>query len=124
MREHLYRGKRVDNGEWVYGCYVYGGVNHYIVVRNGLSNQYIEVLSETVGEFTGLLDKNGKKIFEGDILRLCYATYPIKVFYDGLGWKFLRNKKLVKGAFDCDIKNDIERCGIIGNIYETPELLI
>ena len=107
MRKILFRGKRIDNGEWVEGFYVclfekekgFYKPNHYIFDGNiklgeeryvGHGNYVQEVTickrkidEKTVGQFTGMLDKNGRNIFEGDIISDNIGEHFIVEFRDG-----------------------------------------
>ena len=79
MRTILFRGKRTNNGEWVEGGIAINGNDVYITQ----GAFYFQVIPETVGQFTGLLDKGGKKIFDGDIVRFT-TDHDV---YDGTGSK-------------------------------------
>ena len=143
MREILFRGKRLDNSEWVYGsfcmdaleqfnglCGVDGFIRLYDKTKGKM--QMHEVDRETVGQYTGLTDKNGKRIFEGDIVRILGNQ-------TNEDWKRVDYTALIAfidGGF-CALDGTIEDHGfrryglqrmdfsleIIGNIYDNPELL-
>ena len=129
MREILFRGKRVDNGEWIEGSYLkanYHWHNHGIhedwiatntIQNGGWCNVRIKyaVVPETAGQFTGLTDKNGKKIFEGDILKIEYDDVEVVEYFHNRFVPFAP-----PFAFDGWCENEIE---IIGNVTDNPELL-
>ena len=145
MREILFRGK-TENGEWYYGSlhqytvetplkaekrYKIQEFNYGYSDDNELWGEYMsgfdeEVIPETVGQFTGLIDKNGKKIFEGDIVGCFGNTQVFKIEYckDRCGY-FLDDIILSGGGeptIEClgNLRGTIE---IIGNIHDNPELL-
>jgi uncharacterized phage protein (TIGR01671 family) len=135
MREILYRGKRVDNGGWVFGAYLppVGGyppnvsTAHEIrVVGKAGLFKWHEVISETVGEYTGLTDKNDVKIFEGDIVKTTVkitagqAETVVHVFFSELCASFM-----LAGGILCspEFMHKNRKYAVIGNIHDTPELL-
>ena len=132
MREILFRGKRTDNGEWVYGVLFkeystfyrtyFWTIQHINKFKIPIANYHI--LIETVGQYTGLTDKNGKKIFEGDIVKTNKFNEPNK--------KYIIKYNLQFGAFIGEDKyhmyfttfdGDSDQFEVIGNIHDNPELL-
>lgn len=135
MREILFRGKRNDTGEWIFGSIVhqtdyYGDkCDRWFIIEGDHTNDYdigypIEVQKETVGQFTGLLDKNGTKIFEGDILTdPDYPGHTTGAIYYGR-----TNCSCCGGVYgfyskeDADLRN-ADDLTVIGNIHDNPEML-
>lgn len=124
MREILFRGKRVDNGEWVQGypCR-YGWIGKekdYIIPDYASALYATEVDPETVGQYTGIVDKYGMKIFEGDIVWNDYDNGKGKVEWDNDMAKFI----ITFSTFTIDFDNIYgDELDVIGNVYDNPELL-
>lgn len=134
MREILFRGMQKNNGEWAYG-FLLGryeplkkeNVMKFAYIDNGtIFYNAVEVIPETIGQYTGLTDKNGKKIFEDDIVKVTddngkteYSSCGIGyvLFYDGV-WYI--DNEVNDGLYDV---NKIYYVEVIGNIHDNPELL-
>lgn len=153
-REILFRGKSVETNEWVYGTYLlekYSNTPYICCFEYGtfVNIKQIEVRPETVGEFTGMEDKNETKIFEGDIVRtqpfydrpysttrkekqfLGIVEHCIKIFrnpdsptngqkYDSL-WKVNIEEDI--GDYGCYNWTRFWNCEIVGNKFDNPEFL-
>ena len=130
MREIKFRGKRVDNGEWVYGSLLISEHQeknleplHYFICP--LDKGYHRVIPDTVGQFTGLHDKNGKETYEGDIVKHHDDILSV-VIYNSVHCAYVMT----------DITGNRNRCQcdklgsysslwieVVGSIYENPDLL-
>ena len=147
MREILFKAKRKDNGKWVEGYYCKMSEttycfkedyerkpvseHHYILQERmtdwGLPNQtvQIEIDSETLCQFTGLCDKNGKKIWENDILMAHLdESYPEDATYETVEWNVAGWVTHETDSTDRQYLDefDLEHYEAIGNIFDNPEL--
>lgn len=127
MEEMLSRGKRKDNGEWVYGCLYSCNDGQYEIYfydeDYGVTRFICDIISKTVGKFTGLTDKNGKKIFEGDILRNIESNAFVLICYGGCSFCYSYNG-IIYGVNDIEAVLETNEWEAIGNIYDNPELLL
>ena len=118
MRDILFRGKRFDNNEWLEGYYCTKGGTHFIIIigQYASGKYYFTdciVNPKTIGQYTCMVDKNGRRIFEGDIIK-----YKLLCNDDGIGPVIFSDQCFMPLTF-CK-SEDIE---IIGNIHDNPELL-
>ena len=143
MREILFRGKRIDNGEWVYSQTVFSHLDNFYIPAQNLKctvmqnldtvgnisvirckdgKYFFKVQTETVGQYTGLTDKNGNEIFEGDIVKTSHggSTYYAKIEWDD-GSFWVTNHDIQMPSYISEVsKTYLE---IIGNIHDNPDLL-
>nr|DAL85093.1 MAG TPA: YopX protein [Caudoviricetes sp.] len=130
MRKILFKAKRKDNGEWVEGYYVYCRKRHYIlpVLNKAIGfdereDEWIEVDPDTLCQYTGLADENGKKIWENDIVKTDECTLDLNngigkvMFYEGI-WYLDGN--IQNSLYDLYRDGEIE---VIGSIFDDKELL-
>ena len=130
IREVIFRGKRTDNGKWECGDLLspneFNAIPHIVYIA--YLNEYGDigeistpVIPETVGQFTGLTDKNGKRIFEGDIVTGYFNHEKIVgyVFYGGNAQFFIQRD----GIYGIGLDNSDCWLEVISNIHDNPELL-
>ena len=131
MREILFRGKRIDNGEWVEGnLFVPDKVDFRkppteILMGTNIVRISYEVDPETVGQYTGLKDKNGKRVFEGDICQHEKTGRTISVSWHGTMAGYVWSKRIEDShLFDFgELFRVHDKYAVIGNIHDNPELL-
>ena len=127
MREILFRGKHSKKSRWDFGDLYTNNGKAYITLRDTIRGVRVlgEVIPDTIGQFTGLIDKNGTKIFEGDIikLRLLAAKMEWKGVCEyrngafGLAWQYA-GQRYSTFAGTCNAEYEV-----LGNIHDNPELM-
>jgi uncharacterized phage protein (TIGR01671 family) len=118
MREILFRGKAVGSLKWVEGFYFREAGNFIKELPSAVSTETHMVYEDTLGQYTGLTDKNGKKIFEGDIVNIEYDTIVKNAVIEYRGASFYGSTHA--DLWELDNYYDIE---VVGNIHDNPELL-
>lgn len=135
MREILFRGKRMDNSEWLCGVYFPEPATIFHGEQYSFGSY---VKADTVGQFTGLTDKNGKKIFEGDIIKfhkyrdepdwVGAVSYEYCTYFAKGKMPLAYKKEIDKEAFHCPFEVTISGIDkttieVVGNVHDNPELL-
>lgn len=139
MREIKFRGKRFETEDWVYGDLIrhYENQRRFIAcdqlaytysecgIDRLVTESFYEVSPETVGQYTGLKDKNGREIYEGDIVIDRYANTYTPIFRNGIYMAYNTEQMDSPLAEPSTQFNVVWRdgCEVIGNIYENPELV-
>lgn len=125
MRDIIFRGKRMDNGEWVYGNLFVPDLENSpteILVGTNVVRISYEVDSDTVGQYTGLHDINNKPIYENDILKKDFGSEQIGVQYAFVYYSVEYSGFMTKPVNDWMFTKSSD-CEVVGNIYDNPELL-
>lgn len=119
MREILFRGKQEGNGEWVYGLLTIMWGQYHIIDLNDENIAY-PIDPSTIGQYTGSTDKNGTKIFEGDICEIDREEDKFEIIWDNSEARFSFVSTELYFDFSHFYPNDIK---VVSNIHDNPELL-
>lgn len=120
-REILFRGKRQDYGVWVEGYYMHNFWNDGGDTIHFPDGGCCEIISETLGQYTGLTDKNGRKIFEGDIVGDAEEGRLYKMIWSQENMRYyIEDENGEQWDFDSNYSISLE---VVSNVFDNPELL-
>ena len=136
MREILFRGKRIDSGEWVFGMpWIFKEKSCICPWKKGMCKYDtgffpVEVIPETVGQYTGKRDTKNNRIFDGDIIRIKWRTLDLAenavVRYDDRSCAYILNMRGAAWSYMSHLDAvymQIESFEVIGNMWDDPELM-
>lgn len=124
-REIKFRGQQINTKKWVYG-YLYRNKGLYVICENIRYAEEEPIFLDTIGQYTGLHDKNGKEIWENDIVEITREGIYETIYEKGIiifknGCFFIKSKKTLLALYNCELNN--YKVKVIGNITDNPELL-
>ncbi len=133
MRDIKFRGQQINTKKWIYG-YLYKEKGLYLICENIRYAEEEPIFLDTVGQYTGLKDENGKEIYEGDIIEFSYDmfvgyfdTFIAKgkvVFEEGAFYvEVFENERITKDEAYLLYSINLDTIELMGNIYDNPELL-
>ena len=126
MKEILFKAKRIDNGEWVEGNLISASDGRRAISETSGNWELYTCFPETICQFTGLCDKNGKRIWENDILMAHLdESYPEDVIYETVEWNVAGWVGHETGSTDREYLSefDLEHYEVVGNIFDNKKLL-
>ena len=135
MREYIFHGKRVDNGEWVEGYLTYCPTRKQYYITESVHSFPIPVYGKSIGQYTGVCDQNGRKIFEDDIISIMFETdgvdgFPGYSWYESAAVVFSEEKHAWIVVFDdggeemyLNEYNDMDDVHVIATVFDNVDLL-
>ena len=131
MRDIKFRGKSIDSNKWVYGSLMIDKWDNSYVIYP-INDKVEDLVGEpvdcdSIGQYTGITNKNGKEIYEGDIVKyvdnMCKVEFVACVKYDAPSFEFWDTDDMYCGIELCESIKGEDEIEVIGNIYDNPELL-
>lgn len=123
MRTIKFRGKKIENNEWLYGDLMQDDRGDYYIFPNDCGGLYAKnkVKTNTIGQFTGLLDNNGVEIYENDILEVegMYAKVVWNKYKASFEYEYLHPTQIANTFYEFNMPY----LSIVGNVYDNPELM-
>lgn len=127
-REIKFRAKKISDGDWVFGDLHLNCLKAHIhtnLIENSIVSFKCYIISDTIGQFTGMYDKHGNEIYEGDIIKWTNGLLYVVKFWEGMFYASIEEcNDNILGGFPLHVLCDEDKhCEVVGNIYDNSELI-